>query len=51
MNVQAKNVDAKKCLKASFVLKSKGSNLTQAVKETIEKLAEEYDKMNKQEDN
>lgn len=43
MNVQAKNVDTEKCLKASFVLKTRGSNLTQAVKEMIDKLAKEYD--------
>lgn len=45
--VKADNIDNTKKLKASFVLKSKGSNLTQAVKETIDKLAKEYDEMNK----
>lgn len=43
MNVQAKNIDREKCLKASFVLKSKGSTLAQAVREMVEELAKEYD--------
>ena len=41
MNI--KDVDDRKKLKASFVLKSKGKNLSEAVKEMIDKLAKEYD--------
>ena len=39
-------VDKEKKIKASFVLKCKGKNLTDAVRETVNKLAEEYDKKN-----
>ena len=34
-------------LKASFVLKSKGKDLSTAVRETLEKYAKEYDEMQK----
>lgn len=43
MNVQAKNVDTEKCLKASFILKSKGSTLTEAIRDMIDQLAKEFD--------
>ena len=44
MSVQAKGLDREKVLKASFVLKCKGSNLSQAVSEMVNKLALEYEK-------
>lgn len=43
MNVNAKNVDETKCLKASFVLKTKGKDLSKAIREMIDQLAKEYD--------
>ena len=46
MDVNIKNVDAEKKLKASFVLKCKGKDLSMAVREMIDKLSEEYDKKN-----
>ena len=42
-DLNIKNVDKNKYLKASFVLKTKGKNLSEAVKEMIENLANEYD--------
>ena len=41
-----KNVDTEKKNKAIFVLKCKGKDLSTAVREMIDKLAEEYDKKN-----
>lgn len=38
-------VERDKKIKAGFVLKCKGKNLTEAVREMIDKYAEEYDKM------
>lgn len=37
-------VNKEKRLKANFILKTKGKNLTTHIRETIYKLAEEYDK-------
>lgn len=44
MNI--KNVDLEKKNKAIFVLKCKGKDLSTAVREMIDTLAEEYDKKN-----
>ena len=46
-NVNVKNVDKDVKLKASFVLKTKGKDLSTAVREMLEKYAKEYDKMQK----
>lgn len=40
-------VDKDKKLKASFVLKSKGKDLSTAVRELVDELAKEYDEMQK----
>lgn len=40
-------VDKDKKLKASFVLKSKGKDLSTAVREMLDKYAQEYDVMQK----
>ena len=40
-------VDKDKKLKASFVLKTKGKDLSTAVREMLDKYAREYDKMQK----
>ena len=45
MSVQAKGLDKAKVLKAGFVLKCKGSNLSQAVAEMVDKLSAEYEKI------
>lgn len=45
--IKATNIDAEAKRKASFVLSARGKNLTQAVREMVEKLAKEYDKMEK----
>ena len=45
MNI--KNVDETSKIKASFILKSRGKDLSSAVREMIDKLAKEYDKINK----
>lgn len=49
MNEERVNVaiDKQTKLKASFVLKTKGSCLSVAVRELLEKYAKEYDEMNK----
>lgn len=46
-DLNIKNIDKNKYLKASFVLKTKGINFSDAVREMIDKLAKQYDKMNK----
>ena len=46
MDMLIKNIDADKKLKAGFVVKAKGKNLTQVLRETIYELAEEFDKKN-----
>lgn len=46
-NVNVKNVDKDVKLKASFVLKTKGKDLSTAVREMLDKYAKEYDKMQK----
>ena len=43
-DVIVKNVDDMKKIKASFVLKSKGRTLSDAVRDLINNYAEEYDK-------
>lgn len=45
--VKVENVDTEKKAKAMFVLKCKGKKLSQAVREMIDSLAEEYDNMEK----
>ena len=45
--VKVENVDTFKKNKALFVLKCKGSNLSEAVRQMIDSLAEEYEEMNK----
>ena len=40
-------VDKDKKLKASFVLKTKGKDLSTAVREMLDEYAKEYDKMKK----
>lgn len=40
-----KNIDDEKYRKTLFVLKSKGKNFAQVVKEMCEKYAEEFDKI------
>ena len=42
-NVNVKNVDKDVKLKASFVLKTKGKDLSTAVREMLDKYAKEYD--------
>ena len=42
-DIIVKNVDNTQKLKASFILKSKGKNLSDAVREMIDKDAREYD--------
>ena len=42
-DIIVKNVDNTQKLKASFILKSKGKNLSDAVREMIDKYAREYD--------
>lgn len=46
-NINVRNVDQSTKLKASFVLKAKGKDLSTAVRETLEKYAKEYDEMQK----
>ena len=46
MEMHIKDIDPTKKLKAGFVVKCQGKNLTQVLRETIYKLAEEYDKKN-----
>lgn len=45
--IKAKNIDEEKKIKAIFVLKTKGKDLSKAVREMIDNLAKEYDEMNK----
>ena len=45
--IQVRNVDPEKKRKAVFVLKCKGQNLSEAVREMTEQLAKEFDEMNK----
>lgn len=45
-DINIKNVDKQKKAKAQFILKCKGKDLSMAVREMIDKLAEEYDKKN-----
>lgn len=42
-DIIVKNVDNTQKLKASFMLKSKGKNLSDAVRDMIDKYAREYD--------
>lgn len=42
-DIIVKNVDDMQKLKASFILKSKGRSLSDAVREMIDKYAREYD--------
>lgn len=42
-DIIVKNVDNTQKLKASFILKSKGKNLSDAVRDMINKYAREYD--------
>lgn len=42
-DIIVKNVDNTQKLKAIFILKSKGKNLSDAVREMIDKYAREYD--------
>lgn len=44
--VKVENVDVMKKAKAMFILKCQGKDLSKAVREMIDDLAEEYDKMN-----
>lgn len=44
-DILIKNVNKEIKIKASFVLKTKGSNLTQAVKDMLEEQAKEFDKL------
>ena len=46
-NMNIANVDKEKKLKASFVLKTKGKDLSTAVREMLDKYAKEYDGMQK----
>lgn len=46
-DIIAKNIDDTKKVKAMFVLKCKGKDLSKAVREMTEQLAKEYDEMNK----
>ena len=46
-NINVRNVDQSTKLKASFVLKSKGKDLSTAVREMLDKYAKEYDAMQK----
>lgn len=43
MGWSMRDIDTEKKNKALFVLKCKGSNLSQAVREMVDKLAKEYD--------
>lgn len=45
--VNVRNVDKEKVIKANFVLKCKGKDLSKAVREMIDKIANEYDEMQK----
>ena len=45
--IKATSIDEIKKSKAVFVLKTKGKNLSEAVREMVDKLADEFDKMNK----
>ena len=45
--VRVEDVDRVTKAKALFVLKCKGSNLSEAVRQMIDSLAEEYEEMNK----
>ena len=47
MDMNIKNIDPEKKLKASFILKTKGKDLCFAVREMIEKYAKEYDETQK----
>lgn len=40
-------VDKEKKLKANFVLKSQGKSLSSAVRDLVDELVQEYEKMNK----
>ena len=46
-DINIKNVDKDVKLKASFVLKTKGKDLSTAVREMLDEYAKEYDKMQK----
>ena len=46
-NVNVKNVDKDVKLKASFVLKTKGKDLSTAIREMLDKYAQEYEKKKK----
>ena len=46
-NMNIANIDKEKKLKASFVLKTKGKDLSTAVREMLDKYAKEYDEMQK----
>lgn len=46
MEMHIKDIDKDKKIKASFVVKCKGKNLTQVLREKIYELADEYDKKN-----
>lgn len=50
MDMNIKDVNKEQKIKASFVLSCKGKNLSEAVREMIEKYAKEYDKMQKNND-
>ena len=43
-------VDRRKKAKAIFILKTQGKTLSNAVREMVDKLAEEFDKKNSKED-
>lgn len=42
-NIMVRNVETNKKAKAMFVLQSKGKNLSDAVREMVDKLAKEFD--------
>ena len=46
-NINVRNVDQNTKLKASFVLKCNGKDLSTAVREMLDKYAKEYDEMQK----
>lgn len=46
-DIIVKNIDEEKKRKTVFVLNAQGKDLSKAVREMTEKLAKEYDEMNK----
>ena len=46
-DLKIKNIDKTNKIKALFVLKTKGKDLSKAVREMIDNLAKEYDEMEK----